>query len=95
MAIVIQTDRPKSVRNRCVIEVFGGVFCVVTLLFDFSVDVGAFVIVRSLPFSLMQEQFRLNVVSLNIMFKIFQNYLRFTLIWIPASHELKRMHLII
>ena len=29
------TDRPKSVRNRCVIEVFGGVFYVVTLLFGF------------------------------------------------------------
>ena len=26
MAIVTPTDRPKSVRNHCVIEVFGGVF---------------------------------------------------------------------
>ena len=26
MTVVTQTDRPKSVRNRCVIEVFGGVF---------------------------------------------------------------------
>ena len=34
MAIVTPTDRPKSVRNRCVIEVFGGV-CVFTLLFGF------------------------------------------------------------
>ena len=33
MAIVTPADRPKSVRNRCVIEVFGGVLCVVTLLF--------------------------------------------------------------
>ena len=39
---VTPTDRPKSVRNRCVIEVFSGVFCVVML--DFSVSVGAFVI---------------------------------------------------
>ena len=39
VAIVTQTDRPKSVRNRCVIEVFVA-FCVVT----FSVGVGAFVI---------------------------------------------------
>ena len=30
---VTPTDRPKSVRNRCVIEVFGGFFHVVTLLF--------------------------------------------------------------
>ena len=35
MAIFTPTDRPKSVRNRCVIEVSGGVFCVVTLLFGF------------------------------------------------------------
>ena len=34
----------KSVRNRCVIEVFGGVLCVVTLLFGFSVGVRASVI---------------------------------------------------
>ena len=35
VAIVTPADRPKSVRNRCVIEVFGGVLCVVTLLFGF------------------------------------------------------------
>ena len=35
--IVIPTDRPESVRNRCVIEVFGGVCCVDT----FSVGVWA------------------------------------------------------
>ena len=33
MAIVTLADRPKSVRNRCVI--FGGVLCVVTLLLGF------------------------------------------------------------
>ena len=43
VAIVTPNDRPKSVRNRYVIEVFGGFF-VVTLLFGFSVGVGAFVI---------------------------------------------------
>ena len=26
MTVVTQTDRPKSVHNRCVIEVFGGIF---------------------------------------------------------------------
>ena len=35
VAIATPADRPKSVRNRCVIEVFGGVLCVVTLLFGF------------------------------------------------------------
>ena len=45
VAVVTPTDRPKSVRNRCLIELFCGVVCVVTLpLFDISVGVGAFVI---------------------------------------------------
>ena len=44
MAIVAHTDRPKSVRNRCVIEVFGGVFVLSRCFLDFSVGVGAFVI---------------------------------------------------
>ena len=35
MTAVTPTDRPKSVRNRCVIKVFCGVFCAVTLLFGF------------------------------------------------------------
>ena len=34
LAIVTPTDRAKSVHNRCVIKVFGGVF-VVALLFGF------------------------------------------------------------
>ena len=33
VAVVIPTDRPKSVRNRCLIELFCGVVCVVTLPF--------------------------------------------------------------
>ena len=40
--VVTPTDRPKSVRNSCVIELFDGVFCVVMLLLDFSVGEGAF-----------------------------------------------------
>ena len=32
---VTPTDSPKSVRNRCVIEVFGGVFYFVTMLYGF------------------------------------------------------------
>ena len=31
VTVVTPTDRPKSVRNRCVIELFCGVVCVVTL----------------------------------------------------------------
>ena len=44
VALVTLTDRPKSVRNRCLIELFCGVVCVVTCPFDLFVGVGAFVI---------------------------------------------------
>ena len=44
VALVTPTDRPKSVRNRCLIELFCGVVCVVTLPFYISVGVGSFVI---------------------------------------------------
>ena len=43
MTVVTPTDRPKSVRNRSVIEVFGGVF-VLSIDFEFSVGIGVFVI---------------------------------------------------
>ena len=33
VAVVTPTDRPKSVRNRCLIELFCGVVCVFTLPF--------------------------------------------------------------
>ena len=35
VAVVTPTDRPKSVRNRCLIELFCGVVCVVTSLLTF------------------------------------------------------------
>ena len=44
VAIVTPNDRPKSIRNRCVIEVICGVFVFSSCFFDFSVHVGAFVI---------------------------------------------------
>ena len=43
MAIVTPIDRPKSVRNRCVFEVFGDVFVFSRCFLDFSVGEGAFV----------------------------------------------------
>ena len=42
MDIVTPTDRPKSVRSRCVFEVFGGVFLLSRCFLDFSVGVGVF-----------------------------------------------------
>ena len=44
MTAVTPTNRPKSVRNRCVIKVFGGVFLLSRCFLDYSVGVGAFVI---------------------------------------------------
>ena len=44
VTVVTPTDRPKSVPNRCVIELFWGVVCVLILPFDISVGVRAFVI---------------------------------------------------
>ena len=61
MAIVTPTDRPKSVRNRCVIEVFGGV-CVLSRCFlGFSVGVGAFVIGLSLVSSFFTQEILLSI----------------------------------
>ena len=44
LAVVTPTDRPKSVRNRCVIEVFGGVFVLLSCSSDYSVGGGALII---------------------------------------------------
>ena len=44
MAVVTPTDRPKSVRNCCLIELFVALFVLSLCPFDISVVVGAFVI---------------------------------------------------
>ena len=44
VTVVTPTDRPKSVRNRCVIELFVTLFVLSLCPFDISVGVGAFVI---------------------------------------------------
>ena len=44
VAVVTPTDRPNSVRNRGVIELFWGVVCFVTLPFDIVTGLGDFVI---------------------------------------------------
>ena len=43
MTAVTPTDRPKSVRNSCVIKVFGDVFMLSRCFLDCSVGVGVFV----------------------------------------------------
>ena len=44
VAVVIPTDRPMSVRNRCVIELFVALFMLSLCSFDITVDIGDFVI---------------------------------------------------
>ena len=51
VVVVTPTDRPKSVRNRCVIEVFDGVVVLSRGFIYFSLGVGAFVIRFSQIFS--------------------------------------------
>ena len=43
MSAVTPTDRPKSIRISCVIEVFDGVFMLSRCFLDCSVGVGVFV----------------------------------------------------
>ena len=47
VAVVTPPDRPKSVRNRCVIELFVALFVLSRCPFDISVGVRAFVIALS------------------------------------------------
>ena len=61
VAIVTLTDRPKSVRNRCVIEVYGCVFVLSRCFFDISVGVRAFVI----GLSQISSFFSFNISCLN------------------------------
>ena len=42
MAVVTPSDRPKSVRDRCVIELFVALFVLSLCPFDISAGVGAF-----------------------------------------------------
>ena len=60
VAIVTPTDRPKSVRNRCVIEVFCVVFVFSSCSLDCSVSVGAFVIGLSQISSFFTSDYLLN-----------------------------------
>ena len=45
LTVVTPTDRPKPIRNRCVIEDFGGIFVLSLCFLDFSVSVRVFAIV--------------------------------------------------
>ena len=65
VAVATPTDRPKSVCNRYEIEVFWWRFCVVTLLFYFSLGIGACHRIESdlFLFPLYPELYRKSAVS--------------------------------
>ena len=68
MATVTPTDRPKSVCNRCVIEVLVAFLCCHVAFLNFSVGVGAFVIglsqISSLSFSLKNQDTKNHIVHI-------------------------------
>ena len=66
VAVVTRTDRPKSVRNRCVIELFVALFVLSLCPFDISAGVGDFVIGLSQISSFLSEEFSKSVSKLVI-----------------------------
>ena len=64
VAVATPTDRPKSVRNRCLIEVFEGDFVLSHCFLDFSVSVWAFVIGLNLLFLFSESNVAVKVICL-------------------------------
>ena len=64
VAVVTLTDRPKSVRNRFVIELFVALFALSLCPFDISVGVGAFVVGLSLISSFFS--FNMHLITIHI-----------------------------
>ena len=65
VAVVTPTDSPKSVRNRCLIELFVALFVLSLCPFDISVGVGAFVIELSQISSFLSSH---KEIYLNLLF---------------------------
>ena len=85
MTVVTPTDRPMSVHNRYVIEVFWGVI-VLCSFFDFCVGIGAFVIGLSQISSLFPENINLGKnVSTCFMYS-------FAIIGAAVAEKLKMRH---
>ena len=69
MTAVTPTDRPKSVRNSCVIKVFGGVFMLSRCCLDCSVGVGVFVTGLSQISSFFSFEYRTSL-GISILFRV-------------------------
>ena len=68
--VLTPTDRPKSVRNRCVIELFCGVVCVVTLPFCRGVNQKVF-FSRSIAVLRHKNERNLGMMLQNTLFSVF------------------------
>ena len=61
LAVVTPTDRPKSARNRCVIELFVALFVLSLCPFSISVATGVFVIGLSQISSFFSQSLSFNI----------------------------------
>ena len=71
MAVVIPIDCPQLIRNRCMIEHFGDIFCVVSLPFWCFVGVGDFVVGTLVLFAYRIDRnflFKVNSYLLQILY---------------------------
>ena len=84
VAVVTPTDRPKSVRNRCVIELFSGV---VLSLYPFDISVGVGASVRRLSqissFCLKYKYFKYFQISHDFCTEFPRSLPTFFLMWAP------------
>ena len=64
VAVVTPTDRPNTVPNRCVIELFVALFVLSLCPFDISVGVGTFVIGLSQISSFFSSSYRKNYITI-------------------------------
>ena len=74
MAVVTPTDRPKSVRNRCVIDFSVALFALSLCPFDISVGVRAFVIGLS-QISSFFSLFNYMITDLDRVLRMLQNFI--------------------
>ena len=69
MTVVTRTDRPKSIRNRCVIEVFLGVLCY-PLVFEISVNIRVFVLGLSQIFFFSEPLDKCSIIIISMIFDL-------------------------
>ena len=88
MAVVTPTDRPKSVHNLCVMDVFAGVFVLSYCFLNFSVGVAAFVTVLSQISFLSRERIAsiiTNLITSAVSYRWYIIFFKFSKIFFSFS----------